>query len=42
MGNARGWDDAASDAQLARRDGWDAGRVRLAETAARALGLLDS
>ena len=42
MGKARGWDDAASDAQLARRDGWDAGRVRLAETAARALGLLDS
>ena len=41
LGKARGWDAAISDRRLARRDGWDEGRVHRAEVAAREMGLLD-
>ena len=40
MGRARGWDDAAVDQRLSRRDGWDSARVRAAEAVARERGLL--
>jgi hypothetical protein len=40
MGRARGWDDAAVDQRLARRDGWSLTRVRAAEATARERGLL--
>ena len=42
MGRARGWDEAAVDANLARRDGWTTDRVRSAARQAREHGLLDA